>query len=245
LKKTVLVTGAARGIGLALAEVFVSNGWNVIANVRNLAPDKLKPLQDLKEQFNHSLEIGQADVTVRPQVDALVNAGVAKFGTIDLLINNAGVAQSKLFIDLTEQDWDLVCDTNLKGVFYCSQSVLRYMLPRKEGQIINISSIWGMVGASCEAHYAAAKAGVIGLTKSLAKELGPSKIRVNCIAPGIIETDMLVGYTTADKQEMAQKTPLQRLGTPREIAELALFLASEQASFITGQVISPNGGIVI
>lgn len=244
MHKVVMITGAARGIGSAMVGAFAAAGWKVLANCRQIPRDSAA-YAEICVRYPEQVEFYPADVTERQQVDRMVERCVEKFGAVDLLINNAGVAQSKLFIDLTEADWDLVFNTNLKAVFHCTQSVLRYMLSRKEGQIINIASIWGLVGASCEAHYAASKSGVIGLTKSLAKELGPSNIRVNCIAPGIIKTDMLAGFSAEELDVMRQETPLQQLGQPADVAACALFLASAEAGFFTGQVLSPNGGMVI
>jgi 3-oxoacyl-[acyl-carrier protein] reductase len=175
----------------------------------------------------------------------MVDFCIKKYAGLDILINNAGISQSKLFTDIEEHDWDEMININLKGVFNCAQSVLRYMLPRKRGKIINVSSVWGIVGASCEVHYSAAKAGVIGFTKALAKELGPSNIQVNCIAPGIIKTEMLDSYSPQELDDLKNSIPLMRLGRPEEIAACALFLASKDADYITGQVISPNGGFVI
>ncbi|HYH05180.1 MAG TPA: SDR family oxidoreductase, partial [Bacillota bacterium] len=156
-----------------------------------------------------------------------------------------GIAQTALLTEVNETDWDQIINVNLKGVFLCTQAVLPGMISRKKGKIINIASIWGLVGASCEAPYSAAKAGVIGLTKALAKELGPSQIQVNCIAPGVITTDMVAGYSPAELDDLKEQTPLMRLGTPEDVAACSLFLASDAADFITGQVISPNGGMVI
>lgn len=195
--------------------------------------------------MNFSVSSFKADVSKREQVDSMVEYCISQFGDVDILINNAGIAQQKLFMDISEQEWDMMLNINLKGVFNCSQSVLKYMLDRKKGKMINISSVWGMVGASCEVHYSAAKAGVIGLTKALAKELGPSNIQVNCIAPGIIKTEMLSSFTHEELNELKNATPLMKIGKPKDIASCALYLASEGANFITGQVISPNDGFVI
>lgn len=164
---------------------------------------------------------------------------------VDVLINNAGVSSQKLFTDITDDDWRKTIGVNLDGVFYCCREVLPQMISRKNGVIINISSMWGEVGASCEVHYSASKAGVIGLTKALAKEVAPSGIRVNCISPGVIMTDMMSGFDDNTIEELKSETPLQRLGTPEDIASAALFLASDEASFITGQTLGVNGGFVI
>jgi 3-oxoacyl-[acyl-carrier protein] reductase len=244
MKKTAIITGASRGIGRATAELFAANNYNVIINYNHSADAAFQLYHDLRKKW-YSVALFKADVTNRREIDAMTDYCLNTFGAIDLLINNAGIAQSSLFIDLSPEDWEKMIGINLTGVFHCTQSVLGYMISRKKGKIINISSIWGQVGASCEVHYSAAKAGVIGLTKALAKELGPSKIQVNCIAPGIIETDMLNPYNQEELASLADQTPLERLGTPSDIATCALFLASEQADYITGQVIGINGGFVI
>ena len=167
-------------------------------------------------------------------------------GGVDILVNNAGIAQQKLFTDLTYDDWRAMLDTNLSGVFNCSQEALRrHMLPVHSGVILNISSMWGQVGASCEVHYSAAKAGVIGLTKALAKEVGLSGVRVNCIAPGVIMTDMMKDFDGETIQSLREETPLNALGTPKDIADAAVFLCSDKAKFITGQVLGVNGGFII
>ena len=170
---------------------------------------------------------------------------VKKYGGLDTLINNAGVSQIKLFTDITPEDWEGMVRTNLTGVFNCTQWAVKEMLKSHSGNIINISSMWGQVGASCEVHYSAVKSGVIGMTRALAKELGLSGIRVNCIAPGVIMTDMMKGFTEDELSSIKEDIPLNRFGTPRDIAELALFLASDKAANITGQIIGSNGGMVI
>jgi 3-oxoacyl-[acyl-carrier protein] reductase len=175
----------------------------------------------------------------------MLNIIYNRFGNIDVLVNNAGVAQQKLFTDISEDDWDWMFNVNIKGMFNCCQAVLPKMINNKRGKIINISSIWGLTGSSCEVHYSASKAAVIEFTKALAKEVGPSNIQVNCVAPGIIKTDMITHLNTSIIEKLKSDTPLGILGTPRDIAEVVLFLASSKADFITGQIISPNGGFVI
>jgi 3-oxoacyl-[acyl-carrier protein] reductase len=175
----------------------------------------------------------------------MVNYCLDIFGSLDILINNAGVAHTQMFDAISEDEWDEVIDTNLKGVFNCCQAVVPRFITQKSGVIINISSVWGMVGASCEVHYSAAKAGVIGLTKALAKELGNSNIRVNCVAPGIIETEMISDLSKSDLERLRLETPLQKIGSKEDIAKAVYFLSSEDSNFITGQVLSPNGGFVI
>ena len=167
-------------------------------------------------------------------------------GSLELLVNNAGIAQQKLFTDITDNDWNSMISTNLSGVFYCCQEALkRYMIPSHSGVILNISSMWGQVGASCEVHYSAAKAGVIGLTKALAKEVGLSNIRVNCIAPGVVMTDMMKDFDEETIQALKEETPLNILGTPEDIADAAVYLCSDKAKFITGQILGVNGGFII
>ena len=241
---TAIITGASRGTGKSMAELFASKGYHVLINYHQSETAAVDLFAQLQLQ-GYSAALYQADVSNRAEVDAMVDECIQKFGHINLLINNAGISKSTLFTDIPSAEWDQIMSVNLTGVFHCCQSVLRYMLPQKQGKIINIASIWGMVGAACEVHYSAAKAGVIGLTKALAKELGPSNIQVNCIAPGVIATDMLTPYSQSEIEDLVRQTPLNRLGAPLDIANTAFFLASPAGDFITGQVISPNGGFVI
>ncbi len=241
---TALVTGASRGIGKAIAELLAASGYQVLINYRSSQAAAETLLRSIRETQGEAL-LYRADVANRAEVQAMFDYCVAQFGGLDLLVNNAGIAKSNLCCDIDEAEWDEMIDVNLKSAFLCSQNALRFMTPQKRGKIINISSIWGITGAACEVHYSAAKAGLIGLTKALAKELGPSNIQVNCLAPGVIATDMLAPYSSAEIAELTEQTPLQRLGAPRDIAQCVLFLASDAANFITGQVISPNGGFVI
>ena len=179
------------------------------------------------------------------EVNSLVNYTIGQFEKIDVLINNAGISKTNLFTDISYDEWNEIMNVNLNGVFYTTKKALQYMLPEMSGKIINISSIWGMVGGSFEVHYSASKAAIIGMTKALAKELGPSNINVNCIAPGVIKTDMLNNVSDDTLDILKEETPLMKLGSPEDIAKCALFLASEGGDFLTGQVISPNGGFVI
>ncbi|WP_276703566.1 elongation factor P 5-aminopentanone reductase [Romboutsia ilealis] len=243
-QKTVVITGSSRGIGRACAILFAKNNYNVIINYnksKKLAEDLFN---DLKEA-GYSVDIFKADISNRFEANSLINYCIGKFGKIDVLINNAGISQNKLFTDITDDDWNEMMGTNLNGIFYTTQKALQYMLPECSGKIINISSIWGMVGGSFEVHYSTSKAAIIGMTKALAKELGPSNIQVNCIAPGVIQTDMLNGIDDEIIEGLREETPLMRIGTVDDIANCALFLASDKSDFITGQVISPNGGFVI
>ncbi|AXU50842.1 elongation factor P 5-aminopentanone reductase [Clostridioides difficile] len=243
-KKTVLITGGARGIGKAMSKAFAKEGYNVLVNF-NKSENGAKELYTILNEKNFSVKLFKADISNREDVEDMVDYCIKEFGGLDVLVNNAGVSQDKLFIDITDEDWDNMMNINLKGSFYCSQAALKYMISEKKGNIINISSIWGISGASCEVHYSITKAGIIGMTKALAKEVGPSNIRVNSIAPGVINTDMLSGYNEEDIDVLVEETPLMRLGTPEDIANCAIFLASDKSNFITGQVISPNGGFVI
>lgn len=242
--KSVIITGSSKGIGKTLAIFFAIKGYKVLINYKDSGKEAKKLYNRLKEK-GCQVEIFKADVSNRQEVDEMVQYCVDKFGSIDILINNAGIAQWKLFAEITQKDWDTMVSINLTGVFNCTQSVLKHMLKNKDGKIINISSIWGIVGASCEVHYSAVKAGIIGMTKALAKELGPSNIKVNCIAPGVIRTDMTSGFAEGELLELKSNTPLLKLGSTKDIGATALFLASKRADFITGQVISPNGGFVV
>lgn len=244
MKKTVFVTGASRGIGKAAALCFAKNDYNV-AICYNKNECAAKEVLSEITAFGGNAAVFKADVSNMTEVSAAIESAKKLFGTIDVLINNAGIAQQKVFSDITEDDWDNMFDVNVKGMFNSCKCTLDDMIDKKSGKIINISSIWGIAGASCEVHYSAAKAAVIGFTKALAKELAPSGICVNCVAPGVIKTDMLSSFNEDTLSELAEETPLGRLGTPEDIANVLLFLASDKADFITGQVISPNGGFVI
>lgn len=244
MKKTVLITGASRGIGSSVAKVFAENNYNVIINYFRSEKQALSLETALINAGCHAMAY-RADISKRCEVQAMVNKAIEKFGSIDVLINNAGISQQKLFTDITEDEWDNMINIHIKGMFNCSQLVLPYMISKKQGKIINISSIWGIVGASCEVHYSTAKAGIIGFTKALAKEVGPSNIQVNCVAPGVIETDMNNFLNEEEKAYLVEDTPLMRFGKPEEVAENILYLASNKANFITGQVIGVNGGFVV
>ncbi len=239
MNKVVIVTGGSRGIGAAIVEELANANYNVILNYYN-SENEANTIKNILTNCGKTVEIYKADVRNREEVKGLINFAIEKFGRIDVLINNAGICQSKLFTDLTDDDWNNMIQTNLTSVFYTTQEALRYMVSRKEGCIINISSIYGITGASCEAHYSAAKAGVDGITKSLAKELGPSNIRVNSIAPGAIDTDMNKFLTVEERKELNNEIPLERMGKPEEIASCAKWLIENE--YTTGQVISVNGG---
>ena len=243
-KRTVLVTGASRGIGKSIATLFAENNYNVLINYNKSEEEAMDLYNSLKSK-GYSVDVYKADVSKKEEVNMMINYCIGKFEKIDVLINNAGISKTNLFTDISYEEWDEVMATNLNGVFYTTKKALQYMIPEMSGKIINISSIWGMVGGSFEVHYSASKAAVIGMTKALAKELGPSNIQVNCIAPGVIQTDMLNNVSQETLEMLREETPLMKLGTVEDIAHTALFLANENANFITGQVISPNGGFVI
>lgn len=242
--KNAVITGASRGIGKKIAETLAKNGYNVIINYKN-SRTRAEALKNELEAQGCVCDIFEGDVGNYTEAMALIDFCIEKFGSIDLLVNNAGISEIKLFTDITPDDWHNMISTNLTGVFNCTSCAVKEMLKNKSGSIINISSMWGQVGASCEVHYSAAKAGVIGMTKALAKELGLSGIRVNCIAPGVIETDMMKGFAPEELSAIREEIPLNRFGTPEDVADLVLFLASDKARNITGQVIGTNGGMVI
>lgn len=244
MKKTVLITGGSRGIGRASAQLFAQQGCNVAINYLHSQQAAMDLAAGLTGEGCQVITC-QADVSSREQVAAMVGEVQERFGAIEILINNAGIAQQKMFTDITTEDWDAMLAVNVKGIFNCCQAVVPGMISRKQGKIINLASIWGLTGASCEVHYSTTKAAVIGFTKALARELGPSNIQVNCVAPGIIDTDMNASLLEDDRCRLIEATPLMRLGTPQDIAYALWFLASEQADFLTGQVLSPNGGFVI
>ena len=244
MAKTAVITGATQGIGWETARQFAAAGYGVAIHYHKKKEQAQALCRALTAQ-GADASIFCADLSDSLQAGKLIGAAERRFGRIDVLVNNAGIAQQKLFTDLTDEDWLAMLHTNLSSVFYCCRAALPGMIRRKQGKIINISSIWGITGASCEVHYSAAKAGVIGLTKALAKEVGPSGIQVNCIAPGVIDTPMNSRLTPETLASLREETPLERIGTPADIAQSALFLAGAGGDFITGQVLSPNGGFVI
>lgn len=244
MKRTVIVTGSSKGIGAAAAIMFAQKGFNVVINY-NESYESASLLCSSLVSNGYSVITQKANVANKMEVDLMVKETLYKFGSIDVLINNAGIAYQGLITDTDEIDFDRIIDIDLKGVFNCCKSVTQTMVNQKSGTIINISSMWGQVGASCEVAYSAAKAGVIGLTKALAKELAPSGITVNCIAPGLIETGMNSNLTVEELNDFVNEIPLGRMGSADEIAAAAYFLASPAADYITGQVFGINGGYII
>jgi 3-oxoacyl-[acyl-carrier protein] reductase len=244
MQKTAIITGASHGIGSATAIIFARAGYSVAINY-NRSEKEATQLADMLEREGHRAAPIKADVSDMDEVKSMVKYCEAKFGGVDVLVNNAGIAQQKLFTDITAEDWNRMFAVDVTGVFNCCKCVLPSMIRMHAGKIINVSSMWGICGASCEVHYSAAKAAVIGLTKALAKEVGPSNIQVNCVAPGVIDTEMNIKLDADDREALCEETPLGRFGTSDEIAHSILFLASDKANFITGQVISVNGGFVI
>ena len=239
MEKVAIVTGGSRGIGKAIVEALAKKNIKVIANY-NKSEDKAKKLQEDLKKENISIDIFKADVSERTQVKAMVDDTIKKYGKIDILINNAGIDQEKMFQDITDEDWNNVMKVNLYSVFCTTQEVIQYMLNQKNGCIINVSSIYGIHGGSCAVAYSATKAGVDGMTKSLAKELGPSNIRVNSIAPGYIDTDMNKKYSEEEIEQIKEETPLVKIGKTEDIAKCIEWLIED--NFTTGQVISINGG---
>lgn len=237
-----IVTGGAKGIGKQIVVELAKKGIQVVLNYRHSEEQAVETKQELLQQ-GYNIEIYQADVSKREEVQKLVKYTKEHFGSIDILINNAGIDKWQLFTEITDQDWEEMLRNNLTSAFYMTREVVTDMINKKQGCIINISSIWGMTGGSCEVAYSVSKAGMDGLTKALAKELAPSGIRVNSIAPGAIDTDMNRNLTKEEREEVENEIPLGRFGTPEDIAKCVMWLVED--NYTTGQIISPNGGWVI
>jgi len=244
MKKTVIITGASKGIGAATAILFAQKGYNVVINYNSSFQSADILCRSLVEN-GFSAVLPKANVANKLEVVLMTKKTIYKFGSVDVIINNSSVSYQNLITDTDEVDFDNIMGVNLKGVFNCCKAVTSPMVEAKCGKIINISSMWGQVGASCEVAYSAAKAGVIGLTKALAKELAPSGITVNCIAPGLIETSMNAHLSEEDINAFVEEIPVGRMGNAEEIAAAAFFLASDEANYITGQVLGINGGYVV
>lgn len=239
MNKVIIVTGASKGIGKEISKELAKKGNRIIANY-NKSEKEIKELQQELEKQNIKIDIYKADVSKREEATNLVKYTIQKYGKIDVLINNAGISQIKEFTQITDEDWNNMINTNLNSVFYMSQEACHNMIHNKKGCIINISSIWGITGASCEVHYSVSKAGVDALTKALAKELGPSNIRVNSIAPGIINTEMNAHLSEEEKQNIEEEIPLEKIGKAIDIERCVEWLIKDE--YTTGQVISINGG---
>ena len=236
--KTVVITGSSRGIGAATAKLFAENGFNVCVNYFHSE----KAAKELTASLPSAVAV-KADISKKADAFALIEAATETFGHVDVLVNNAGIAlPPQLVTDVSDADYDRVFAINMKGVHNTVSAVLPQMVNRKSGNIVNISSLWGVVGGSCETVYTASKAAVIGYTKALAKELGPSGIRVNCVAPGFIRTEMNARFSEEEIASFAEETPLCRVGDPQDVAKAVFFLATDMSDFITGQTLCVDGG---
>lgn len=238
--KTIVVTGGSRGIGRAIVEKFAKENYNVILNYNKSEFAAI----DISKQYPN-VDIFKADVSNKKDVEAMINYVETKYGKIDILVNNAGISSTGLLQDLSLDEWNKLFEVNVTGTFLVTREVLPRMISKKCGKIINISSVWGIVGASMEVAYSATKAAIIGFTKALAKEVGPSNINVNCIAPGIVMTDMVSNLSVEEFEQIRSEIPLGKIGSTEDIANTAFYLASDEANYITGQIISPNGGWVM
>lgn len=243
-KKTVLVTGGSRGIGKEVTLKYAENGYNIVINYVSSNTD----VEELKKEFEQKgaeALILKADVTNTQEVENVVNKAIEKFGTIDVLVNNAGITKDNLLMRMTEEEFDKVININLKGTYVVTKAVIKYMMKKRCGSIINLSSVVGVAGNAGQCNYSASKAGIIGFTKSLAKELSSRNIRVNAVAPGFIQTDMTSVLSDSVKENINSQIPLKRMGSPREVANVIYFLGNDDSSYITGQVINVDGGMVM
>jgi 3-oxoacyl-[acyl-carrier protein] reductase len=238
-----IVTGGSRGIGRAICLALAQSGAHIVVNYLH-SQMAAEQVAEQCRQFGVQAYAFQADVTHAPEVKQLVQFACLYLGKPSILVNNAGISSTRLLLETSEEEWDAIMQTNLKAAFLCCKEVIPHMLQKRYGRIINISSIWGIAGGSCEVAYSASKGGLIAFSKALAKELGPSGITVNAVAPGVIETDMLAHLRQEEREALASETAVGRLGTPADIASVVRFLADPSSSFLTGQVISPNGGFL-
>ena len=240
MSKTVFITGSSRGIGKRAAELFYENGYNVVINYNSSEKEAL----ELSQKLSGSIALC-GDVSNEKDAKEMIEKAVAHFGKIDVLINNAGISLTKLVTDTSLSEWEKIFGVNVTGTFLMSKYASEHMIKNHCGKIINVSSIWGVSGASCESCYSASKGAVISFTKALAKELGPSGITVNAITPGLIDTEMNKNITEEEREAFREETPLGKIGNPEDVAKLLLFLASDGADFITGQIIGCDGGVII
>ena len=244
MKKTVFITGAAKGIGRKIAIDFARSGHNVCINY-NKSDDMALSLAKILDEEKCTYIMLKGDISRREEVNNMVKTAIENFGRIDILVNNAGISEYKLFTDITNDDFMNMINVSIIGMFNITQEILKMsMIKNKYGKIVNMSSMWGQVGAACEVHYSTVKAGIIGFTKALAKEVSLSNITVNAVAPGVIDTDMISSFNDDEKKALIENIPLGRIGNVEDVSNLVLFLASDNANYITGQVVSPNGGMV-
>jgi len=239
--KVALVTGAAQGIGKAIAHLLAKNGADVVVSDINL--EKAQETSDAIQKMGRKSLALKVNVVDLSEVERMVETILGQFGRIDILVNNAGITRDRLILRMTEEDWDAVLDVNLKGTFHCTKAVIRHMAKQRSGKIVNIASVSGEMGNPGQANYSASKAGVIGFTKTIAREFAARGINVNAIAPGFIQTAMTDAIPEKSKETLIQMIPMERLGQPEDVAEAVLFLVSERSSYITGQVLNVNGGI--
>lgn len=243
--KTILVTGGSRGIGKEVALRYAENGYNVVINYVSDKTDVEAIKNELLEKGAHDVLLAKADVTNAEQIEELVKQAIEKFGAIDVLVNNAGITKDNLLMRMSEEEFDKVIEVNLKGTYIVTKAVTKYMMKKRKGSIINLSSVVGVAGNAGQCNYSASKAGIIGFTKSVAKELASRNIRANAVAPGFIETDMTSVLSDSVKENIYSQIPLKRMGTAKEVANLVYFLGEDTSSYITGQVINVDGGMVM